>query len=370
MTSPAASAALIREWHDSELPTAIRRILDGIDRVLVYQVPMRMRFRGVTAREGLLLHGENGWGEAAPFWEYGPAESSWWLRSALDGARRPRMTPPRDFVAINATIPVCSPEKAVAIVAASGASTAKIKVADPNSSLHEDCERIEAVAGFFAAREDADSGARAAVPGKIRVDANAAWDEDAALQAIRELNHAAHAIGGLEYVEQPCPSIEQLAAVRQKSGVRIAADESIRRAEDPLKVARSQAADVAIIKVAPLGGVMRAVSIARETGLDVVLSSALESSVGLQAGALAASLATDAETACGLGTASLLAADVTTQPLIAENGRLALRDISPDEDRIVAASTDPATRDLEQRWLRRLEEICTYLSDVQEKVGA
>ncbi|HEX5401690.1 MAG TPA: o-succinylbenzoate synthase, partial [Pseudonocardiaceae bacterium] len=235
----------------------------------VYSVPMRTRFRGITVREGMLLHGPAGWGEFSPFLDYDERESVPWLASAVETATLGWPAPVRDRIPINCTVPVVDPVTAHQLVSASGCGTAKVKVADPGMPLAADCERVAAV------RDALGPG------GRIRVDANAAWDVDTAVTAIRELARAA---GGLEYVEQPCPSLDELAAVRKRVDVPIAADESIRRAEDPMRVAVAGAADIAVIKVAPLGGVRRALEVAAACGLPCVVSSAVETSVGLAAG--------------------------------------------------------------------------------------
>ena len=221
-----------------------RYALEGVDDILVYKVAMTTRFRGVTRREGLLLHGHAGWGEAAPFWNYEDAESSRWLAAALESARRFPPVPRRKFVPVNVTIPVISPEEAYERVKASGGcATAKIKVAEPGVSVGRDCARIAAVAD--ALRETVGGQAM------IRLDANGAWEVDEARTAIPAMAAAAGVVP-IEYVEQPCLTVDELAEVRRSVDVPIAADESIRRAEDPLEVARKEAADVVIIKVAPL----------------------------------------------------------------------------------------------------------------------
>ena len=199
----------------------------GVDELLVFRAPLRHRFRRIDVRDGLLLHGPAGWGECSPFWDYGPAESAAWLRAGIEAATAVLPAPRRARVPVNVTIPVVGPADAAALVAASGGcTTAKVKVADPRSGIAEDCARVEAVRAALGAG------------GRIRVDANAAWGVEEAVTAIAELDAAA---GGLEYVEQPCPGVAELAAVRARVGVPIAADESVRRAEDPLAVARAGA---------------------------------------------------------------------------------------------------------------------------------
>lgn len=312
---------------------------EGVSDHHVYAIPLRNRFRGITVREGVLLSGPAGWGEFCPFRDYGDDECVPWLAAALEASREGWPVPVRDSVEVNTTVPVVSPERAHQLVAESGCRTAKVKVADPRSSLVDDCARVEAV-------RDALGPA-----GAIRVDANAAWDVDTAVTAIAELDRAA---SGLEYVEQPCPSVDELARVRRKVGVRVAADESIRRAEDPLRVAVAGAADVAVLKVAPLGGVRRALRVAEACGLPCVVSSAVESSVGLAAGLALAGALPSLEFACGLGTRSLLGADVTTASLYPVAGQLPVPRRAPEPDAAPGVAADEATG---AWWLDRLARV-------------
>ena len=326
-----------------------RYALEGVDDILVYKVAMTTRFRGVTRREGLLLHGHAGWGEAAPFWNYDDLESSRWLAAALESARRFPPVPRRKFVPVNVTIPVISPEEAYERVKASGGcATAKIKVAEPGVSVGRDCARIAAVAD--ALRETVGGQAM------IRLDANGAWEVDEAREAIPAMAAAAGVVP-IEYVEQPCLTVDELAQVRRSVDVPIAADESIRRAEDPLEVARKESADVVIIKVAPLGGVRAALKVARKSGLGVVVSSALETSVGLSVGVAAAAAVPGVPRAAGLATASLLVGDVT-QPLIPDRGRLPVGRLEPDRELI---DRTPVDGDLVSRWGMRLEGMAEHL---------
>ncbi len=260
----------------------------------VYAIPMRTRFRGIDVREGVLLRGPLGWGEFCPFPEYGDREAAAWLGTAVEQVTLGWPEPVRDQVPVNATVPAVGPERAFEIVARSGCRTAKVKIADHPESLAEDLARVEAV--------------RAALgpAGKVRVDANGRWDVDTAVAHIKLIDRAAD---GLEYVEQPCATIEELAAVRRRVDVRIAADESIRRADDPLKVAVAGAADIAVLKCTPLGGVRRALQVAEAAGLPCVVSSAVETSVGLAAGLALAGALPELDFACGLGTLSLLDGD-------------------------------------------------------------
>ncbi|GLZ41515.1 o-succinylbenzoate synthase [Actinokineospora sp. NBRC 105648] len=303
----------------------------------VYAIPMRTRFRGIAVREGLLLRGDAGWGEFCPFHDYSDAEAVPWLAAAREAADHGWPEPVRDRVPVNATVPVVSPERAAELVVASGCTTAKVKVADPGTSLSADVERVAAV------RDALGPG------GRVRVDANGAWDVDGAVAAIRALDRAA---GGLEYVEQPCRTIEELAAVRRRVDVPIAADESIRRADDPLRVAVAGAADIAVLKVAPLGGVRRALAVAEACGLPCVVSSALETSVGLAAGLALAGALPSLDYACGLGTLALLTADAVSRPLRPKDGWLAVPRTAPAPDALTEA--DDSVRD---RWLGRLGRV-------------
>jgi O-succinylbenzoate synthase len=275
----------------------------------VFSIPMTTEFRGITVREGALVEGEAGWGEWSPFTEYPPDIAEPWLRSAEEAAAGDWPEPLRDRVPVNATVPVVSPEAAHALVLGSGCTTAKVKVAEPGTPLADDLARVEAVRDALGPS------------GRVRVDANGAWTVDEAVAAIGALDRTA---GGLEYVEQPCASVEGLAVVRRKVDVPIAADESIRRAADPYRVRDLEAADVAVLKVQPLGGVRACLRIAEDIGLPVVVSSALETSLGLAAGVALAAALPSLDHACGLATRSLLTADVASPGLVPVDGALSV----------------------------------------------
>lgn len=315
----------------------------------VYAIPLRTRFRGITVREGMLLEGPAGWGEFCPFPEYDDRESASWLACALEQCTVGWPEPVRDRIPINCTVPAVDPERAHEITARSGCRTAKVKVADHPESLAEDLARVEAV------RDALGPG------GAIRVDANGAWDVDTAVHHIRRLDAAA---GGLEYVEQPCRTIDELAAVRRRVDVRIAADESIRRAEDPLRVAVAEAADVAVIKCTPLGGVRRALQVAEAANLPCVVSSALETSVGLAAQLALAAALPELDFACGLGTLSLLDGDVVAgeASLRPVGGYLPVPRTPPTPDPALLDTyrlTDP---DRAAWWRDRLARVTTELA--------
>ena len=306
---------------------------------LVFRVPMRTRFRGTTVREGVLLSGPAGWGEFSPFLEYPPAVAAPWLRAAVEAADEGWPPALRDTVPVNVTVPAVDPDTAHRLAREGGCRTAKVKVAEPGQTLDDDIERVEAV------RDALGRG------GRVRVDANGGWDVDSAEIAIRALDRAA---GELEYVEQPCASVEELASVRRRVDVPIAADESIRRAEDPYRVRSLSAADVAVLKVQPLGGVRACLRIAEDIGLPVVVSSALETSVGIAAGVALAAALPELPYACGLATVQLLAGDVTDTPLLPVDGALPVTRPVVDPARLAALAAPP---DRVEHWRTRMAAV-------------
>jgi len=291
-----------------------------------FVVPMRLRFRRVTTRAGVLLQGPAGWGEFSPFPDYGPAYASRWLAAAQEAATLAFPDPVRDRVPVNTTVPAVPPQQAYDLAAASGCTTAKVKVAETGQDLADDLARVSAVRDALGPQ------------GRIRVDANATWDVESAVLAITRLDRAA---GGLEYVEQPCATLEEMREVRRRVNVPLAADESVRTAQDPLRIAGLDAADIVVVKVQPLGGVHRALEVIDAAGLPAVVSSALETSVGLAAGVALAAALPDLPYACGLGTATLLAADVTDRPLLPDAGFLPVRRVAPDPAMLDQAAPDP-----------------------------
>jgi o-succinylbenzoate synthase len=317
--------------------------LAGIDRIVAFSAPLVHRFRQVDERHGLLLHGPEGWGEWSPFDEYSDDVAADWLAAALDSAVEPSPDAVRERIPVNVTVPAVGPDIARSLVARAGASTVKVKVAEPGETLAEDLARVAAVRDALGTQ------------GTIRIDANAAWSVEAAVRAIPRLAEVA---GGLEYVEQPCLRLEELAEVRRCTGVAIAADESIRRAHaDPGMV--REAVDVAIVKIQPSGGIRAALALAERLAMPVVVSSALETSVGLAAGVRFAAALPQLDHACGLGTAGLLQQDVTTVSLRPQAGWLATSDAAPDMTlRDAVPGPDAATR----RWLHaRLERAAAIL---------
>jgi O-succinylbenzoate synthase len=307
---------------------------------VVFSIPMRTRFRGITIREGMLVRGPEGWGEFSPFLEYDERVAAPWLRCAREAAFEGWPAPRRSTIPVNVTVPAVGPEQAAAIVEASaGCRTAKVKVAEPGQTRAEEQARLEAV-------RDALGPA-----GRLRIDVNGGWSVDEAVAAIGVLDKAA---GGLEYVEQPCASVEDLALVRRRVDVPIAADESIRRAEDPYRVRDLEAADVAVLKVQPLGGVRACLRIAEDIGLPVVVSSALESSVGIAAGVALAAALPELPYACGLATVQLLTDDVAAQPLLPHEGALPVVRPEVDADALDRLAAAP---ERERHWVERVARI-------------
>lgn len=301
---------------------------------------MRTRFRGITVREGVLVRGAAGWGEFSPFWDYDAAESAAWWRAAREAADDGWPPAVRTHIPVNVTVPAVDAATAHRIVTASGGCrTAKVKVAEPGQTVAEEIARLEAV------RDAIGPG------GAIRIDANGLWDVDTALARLVVLDRAA---GGLEYAEQPVPTVADLAAVRRATHVPIAADESIRRAEDPLAVVRAHAADIVVLKVQPLGGVRVCLALAEQVGLPVVVSSALETSIGLAAGIALAAALPELPYACGLATAQLLTADVVARPLLPVDGEIRVERPGVDAALLDAVGADAPTRD---RWRARLDAV-------------
>jgi o-succinylbenzoate synthase len=307
----------------------------------VYAVGLRTRFRGLAERQGLLWRGAVGWAEWSPFLDYSGAELVPWWQAAEEAAEIGWPEPVRHRIPVNCTVPAVGPEAAAGIVREAGCTTAKVKVAEPGQRLRDDLDRVEAVRDALGPS------------GRVRIDANGAWDVDQALTALRALGRF-----DLEFVEQPCASVGELADLRRRLrrahlDLLVAADESIRRAADPFRVVAEEAADVAVLKVQPLGGVRACLEIAERLGLPVVVSSALESSVGLRAGLALAAALPELPYACGLNTARLLADDVVAAPLVAEGGILELRRVDPEPEALARCVAPPAVQAF---WQARLME--------------
>ena len=300
-------------------------LADLLDRLHVMALPMRVRFRGITTREVALIEGPAGWGEFGAFIEYGPAEASAWLASGIESAYRRPPPARRDRVPINATVPAVAAARVPEVLARfPGARTAKVKVAEPGQTLADDVDRVSAV------RDLVDT---------VRVDANGGWTVDQAAHAAAALT----ADGPLEYLEQPCATIGELAELRKRVDVPIAADESIRKADDPLAVVRAHAVDIAVLKVAPLGGIAALLDIAARIDIPVVVSSALDSAVGIAAGLSAAAALPHLRHACGLGTGGLFLEDVADVAPPAD-GFLPVGPVTPDPARLRALAAPAARR--------------------------
>jgi o-succinylbenzoate synthase len=305
-------------------------------RRVVVSIPLRTRFRGIDVREAMLVQGAAGWGEYGPFLDYSGAELPPWWQAAVEAAERGFPAPVRDRIPVNVTIPAVGPVAAARLVADSGGCrTAKVKIAETGQDQAADLARLEAV--------------RAALgpDGKMRIDANGAWDVDEAAGRMPRYDRAA---GGLEYAEQPCRTAAELARLRRLVEVPIAADESIRRAADPLEVRRLEAADVVVLKVAPLGGIRACLELADRVGLPVVVSSAVDTAVGIAAGLALAAALPELPYACGLATSALLCDDVVAHPQRPVEGCLVPGPVRPDEDKLTALA---ASAERTAWWLGR-----------------
>jgi O-succinylbenzoate synthase len=319
-------------------PDTVPPLGEILDSARVVALPLATRFRGIDVREALLFEGPEGWAEFSPFAEYDDPEASVWLAAAIEDAWMPRPAAVREVVGVNATVPAVPAASVPAVLARfDGCRTAKVKVAEAGQRLADDVARVRAVRESLGPE------------GRVRIDANGGWNVDEAERALHAL-----AEFDLEYAEQPCPNVDELAELRRRvkyMDIPIAADESVRKAADPLAVARAGAADLLVIKAQPLGGVRRALQIVAEAGLPAVVSSALDTSVGLSMGvALAASLPR-LDYDCGLGTASLFTADVADPPLAPRDGMLAAGRVTPSPS-LLAAHAAPADR--REWWLDRV----------------
>lgn len=275
-------------------------------------IPMALRYRRLRERRAVLLRGPAGWGEFSPFEEYDDPTAARWLASALESAREELPAPRRNRIPVNVTVPPVGAERARLLVEGSGCRTAKVKVAEPGQDFRADLDRVAAVREALG-----DSGF-------LRIDVNGAWEVDEAEACLRRLEQF-----DLQYVEQPCPTLAELAALKRRTPIPIAADESIRAGASPEQVVDSGGVDVVVMKVQPMGGVARLLDWASRTGLPVIPSSALETSVGLSAGLAAAAALPELPYACGLATAPLLAGDVVRRPLFPDRGEMSLRRPAP-----------------------------------------
>jgi o-succinylbenzoate synthase len=284
-------------------------LLDGAN---VVSIPLVTRFRGIDLREAMVLRGPNGWTEFSPFTEYDDVESAAWLAAAIEFGWGETPASLRDRIPVNATLPAVGPDEVESVLSRFGTvRTVKVKVAESGQGLADDVARVRAVRAFLGPE------------GRIRVDANGGWNVD-------EAEHAAHALAefDLEYLEQPCATVPELIDLRGRLHdwqLPIAADESVRKADDPLAVARAGAADILVLKAQPLGGIAASLRIADAAGLPVVVSSALETSIGISMGAHLAAALPDLPYDCGLATVGLLEYDLAVEPLRAHDGYIEVR---------------------------------------------
>ena len=324
----------------------IPALADLVSAARIVALPLRTKFRGLEERELLLFEGPNGWAEWSPFIEYPDEEAAAWLAAAIDFGYGNLPAMHRDRIPVNATLPAVAPDLVEKVLSNFGEfSTVKIKVAEPGQSASADLARVSKVKELFP-----DSN--------IRLDANGGFEVEEALDLVNQLQMlGVH----LEYFEQPVASIAEMAVLRlqlSRLDVKIAADESVRKVSDPLAVAQANAADILILKAAPLGGINRALAIAAEAELPVVISSALDSSVGLSMGAHLAAAIPNLKFDCGLATSALLAGDVTREPLRAENGFIDVRRVEVDKSKL---ETFKAQDHREDWWLERLERVYKLL---------
>ena len=329
----------------------------------VVSLPLRTRFRGVVDREAMLFQGPNGWAEWSPFLDYEDEESAVWLAAAIEFAYADLPTLKREAIPVNATLPAVTPDQVEKVLSRFGDfGTVKIKVAESGQSLDDDLQRVQAVRNIYP---DA----------RIRLDANGGYSVEDAMNIATALFDSGVS---LDYLEQPVKTIAEMAELKlrlskagigsaQANGVKIAADESVRKVSDPMAVVQADAADILVLKAAPLGGISRAMAIAKQAALPVVISSALDSSVGLSMGAhLAAALPIHSASEpgglafdCGLATAALLAGDVTREPLLPVDGFIEVRRVEVDEMKFDIFEAEDHRIDW---WIDRLDRAYKHLN--------
>jgi O-succinylbenzoate synthase len=303
----------------------------------VLSIPMRVKFRGITTREVLLFEGPKGWAEWSPFTEYEDEEASIWLKAAIEFAFGEIPEPTKKTIKVNATLAAVKDVRA-ALEPFGHFEVVKIKVAEKGQTLQDDLDRIHEVRKYYP-------------EARIRLDANGGYDIETALTLAKAMYEEGVP---LEYLEQPVRTIAELAELRLKlktMNIKIAADESVRKVSDPLAVAQANAADLLVLKAAPLGGINNALRISKEAGLPVVVSSALETSVGISMGVYLAALL-DSDYASGLATAALLSEDVTDSPLIPVNSEIPVGRVDVSQSSLQKLE---ATDERVNWWTKRLE---------------
>lgn len=309
----------------------------SLGKVWVVSIPMRTPFRGVNHREALIFKGDR-FAEWSPFLEYEDAEAATWLRGALSWANDPLPKLNRTSIRINATLPAVRPDQVGEVLEHFGNfETVKLKVASKGENLADDIARLEMIRKLYPSA-------------RIRLDANGGYTLDQAQELLQHLSDF-----NIEYLEQPVATITELAQLRgfiAGSGIKIAADESIRKSADPFEVARAGAADVVMLKAQPLGGVSASLDIAKELGIDVVVSSALETSLGISQGLHLAGALPELNYDCGLGTVNLFEGDVVGDSLVPENSILEVKVVEPDLSLLEKYQASPERTTW---WLERLE---------------
>lgn len=326
------------------MPIADQRLRTVLDGAIPFALPLRRTFRGVDVREGVLIKGPSGWGEFAPFADYSDAAASRWLDSAVESAYGRWPAARRTEVEVNAIIPELDSDDAAVLartaVSDAGCRTVKIKV---GGLLTEDEARVASVRDVLDALLGRGRGA-------IRIDANGAWDVATAASSLRRLGAY-----GLEYVEQPCRTDEEMRELRRLTDIPLAVDETVRTAADPLAVRVREFADIAVVKAATLGGVAAALQVVEQLDVPVVISGSLDSSVGLSVGLALAAVVDELPFACGFGTGALFAADLVDDPLLPEGGVLST-DRRPPDLRALLEARDRMPNDRAQWWRARLAD--------------
>ena len=240
-------------------------------------------------------------------------------------------------VGVNATVAEESLEGAVTAAVEAvgrGFGTLKLKVGSPN--IESDVALVGEVRGAVGPHMG------------LRLDANGAWCPEQAVEAIRRVEHL-----GIEYVEQPVMGVDALAEVRSATRVPVAADEMVTGFDAAAELLTRKAVDVVVVKAARVGGLRQAVRIIRHAareGIPAVVTTALESGVGVAAALHLAALART-EVAHGLATAEMLASDLLVLPLLPDRG-------------VLVVPSGPGLG-VELGW----EEVVRYRMDVSGEVG-
>jgi len=318
------------------------------DEAPVFAIPLTDAVGELTVCEGMLIEGPQGWGEFSPPPGCDDRMAARWLTAAIEVGTVGWPDPVRGRVPVAVNVPSVDQVRARQLVADAGCRTAAVRVGDRVDSLAGDIARVEAVRDALGPL------------GAIRCDANGNWDVNTAVEAVPALDRAA---GGLEFIEQPCAGLDEIARLRRLIDVPIAVDQSVRDAPDPLRAGLAEAADIAVLSVAALGGVRRALRVADSCGLPCVAAEELHSSIGVTGGLALAGVLAETGFASALGGVRLLSGDVVTpgRSLIPADGCLPVAPIppAPDPDRLERFGTsDP---EIVARWRRRLAAAQRYL---------